>query len=349
MKRTKVCIIGHFGFGETLLNGQTVKTKIIAGELTSRFGESEVNKLDTRFGKRNLLAMVFKTARALKNCDDLVMLPAHNGIRFFAPILNFWNYFYRRRLHYAVIGNWLPDMLKKRRSLARKLKKFTTVAVETETAHKTLLAMGFNNLIVMPNCKELVAIDKGSLQINTVEPYKLCTFSRVNAKKGIEDAIEAVKAANERAGREFYTLDIYGQIENEYKERFCELQKGFPPFISYKGQIDFDKSVDTLKDYTALLFPTQYYTEGVPGTVIDAYAAGVPVISSRWESFEDVIADNKTGIGYEFGKNEQLTEILCGYDKTIELLSSYKANCIDAYENYSPNKVLNKLIERMGK
>ena len=25
----KVCVIGHFGFGENLLNGQTIKTKIV--------------------------------------------------------------------------------------------------------------------------------------------------------------------------------------------------------------------------------------------------------------------------------------------------------------------------------
>ena len=29
----KVCVIGHFGEGKVLLNGQTVKTKIITEEL----------------------------------------------------------------------------------------------------------------------------------------------------------------------------------------------------------------------------------------------------------------------------------------------------------------------------
>jgi hypothetical protein len=56
-----------------------------------------------------------------------------------------------------------------------------------------------------------------------------------------------------------------------------------------------------LKDYFALLFPTHFYTEGIPGTVIDAYAAGIPVISAKWESYSDVIDEGVTGIGYKDG------------------------------------------------
>ena len=29
----KACVLGHFGFGKELLNGQTVKTKMVADEL----------------------------------------------------------------------------------------------------------------------------------------------------------------------------------------------------------------------------------------------------------------------------------------------------------------------------
>lgn len=46
----KVCIIGHFAFGKELLNGQTVKTKIIANELEKRLGADEILKIDTHGG-----------------------------------------------------------------------------------------------------------------------------------------------------------------------------------------------------------------------------------------------------------------------------------------------------------
>ena len=53
----------------------------------------------------------------------------------------------------------------------------------------------------------------------------------------------------------------------------------------YCGIKDPKDSVKTLKNYFALVFPTRFYTEGIPGTIIDAYYAGVPVIASKWESF----------------------------------------------------------------
>lgn len=43
----KVCVIGHFGFGENLLNGQTIKTKIVTKELDKQFGADQVVKIET--------------------------------------------------------------------------------------------------------------------------------------------------------------------------------------------------------------------------------------------------------------------------------------------------------------
>lgn len=48
-------------------------------------------------------------------------------------------------------------------------------------------------------------------------------------EKGIEDAIDAVKTVNSRLGRTVYTLDIFGQVDKDYEERFSEL-KNIPRF-----------------------------------------------------------------------------------------------------------------------
>ncbi len=87
-------------------------------------------------------------------------------------------------------------------------------------------------------------------------------------------------------------------------------KRHFPEYIKYKGSVNYDESVETLKNYFALVFPTLFYTEEYLGTIIDAYAAGLPVISSKWESYDDVIEDNITGIGYKFGSDDALVEVL---------------------------------------
>ena len=49
----KICIIGHFGVNKNLLNGQTIKTKIIARQIIHKLGKENVKEFDSSGGKKN--------------------------------------------------------------------------------------------------------------------------------------------------------------------------------------------------------------------------------------------------------------------------------------------------------
>ena len=347
MARKRVCIIGHFGFGKNLLNGQTVKSKILAQELTRVLGQEQVQLTDTHGGMKALFKLPFQTFSALRKCDNVVILPAHRGLRIVTPLLQFWNLFFHRRLHYAVIGGWLASYLEGKKSLERQLKKFTGIYAETNTMKKALEARGFRNVSVMPNCKELRPLTMAELPDVAKEPYRLCTFSRVMLEKGIADACEAVKKVNEKLGRTVYALDIYGPVDPGQTQWFAQLQKTFPDCIRYGDCVPFDKSVEVLQNYFALLFPTRYFTEGIPGTIIDAYAAGVPVISTRWESFPDMVDEGVTGYGYEFGSVEALAEQLELAAKEPERILKLKENCLVRSRDYLPENAVAVLLQNM--
>lgn len=344
----KVAVIGHFGFGRACLDGQTVKTKIVARELERRFGEAQVAKIDTRGGAKTLLRAPFQVFRALNKRANVVILPAHNGLRVYAPLLAFERRFFKnRKIHYCVIGGWLPEFLTKRPRLAKALKTFDGIYVETNTMKRALEAQGFANVWVMPNCKYLDALDESELVYPKSEPYRLCVFSRVMREKGIEDAVDAVKKVNERFGRTVYALDIYGPVDSAQTEWFDALRKTFPDFVAYRGVVPFDKSVETLKDYFALLFPTRFFTEGVPGTIVDAYAAGVPVVSARWESFTDVVDDESTGFAYPFGDKEALTALLTRLAETPESATRMKKACVAKAKAFRPEVALATLTANL--
>ncbi len=346
MKRA--CVLGHFGFGENLLNGQTIKTKIVTDELERRLPD-EVVKMDTHGGWKTLLKAPFQVLKALKTSANVIIFPAHNGLRIYAPLLCMARRFFRRRkLHYAVIGGWLASYLSSKKLLTKTLKSFDAIYVETSTMKRALEELGFDNIVIMPNCKKLLPISSEELVYPTEEPYKLCTFSRVMKEKGIEDAIEAVKAVNGRAGRTAYTLDIYGQIDPAQTQWFEELKTGFPLYVRYGGLVPFDKSVEVLKEYYLLLFPTRFFTEGIPGTIIDAYAAGVPVVSARWESFGDIIDDDLTGLGYEFNNTAELTEILHKCCLAPRIALDLKEKCLMKSREFSPESVVGIMIDNLG-
>lgn len=342
-----VTVIGHFGFGKNCLDGQTIKTKILTKELEKQLGTENVNVLDTHGGKKALPKLFFKTVSALRRSKSIIMLPAHNGIKFFTPLLTFFNRFHKRKLFYVVIGGWLPKYLKEKKGLQKKLKTFDGIFVETKTMQLELEGMGFKNIFVMPNCKDLKVLSEEELVYPDGEPYKLCTFSRVSKEKGIEDAVKAVMAVNGKIGRVVYKLDIYGQIDKNQTEWFSALQATFPEYIQYCGMVSFDKSVETLKNYFALLFPTYYQGEGFAGTLIDAMASGVPVVASKWKYNSEVVEENKTGYLFDANNIEDLIRILLKIKENSEELFLMKKNCLEQAKNFLPENVIKIFIDKL--
>ena len=339
----KIGVCGHFGGNKIFLDGQTVKTKIITKELEKKFGDNEVKKVDTFGGKGKLVPIVLNLISLVMHCKNIIILPAHNGLRIFAPLLAFVNSFYRRKLHYVVIGGWLPEFVSTRKNLQRALMKFDFIYVETNTMKNKLEAMGFNNVIVMPNCKELNILEPEELVYEKEEPYRLCTFSRVMKEKGIEDAVDAVIAVNEEMGRIAYTLDIYGQIDSNQVEWFKDLEKKFPDYIKYKGLVDFDKTTQVLKDYFMLLFPTYYEGEGFAGTLIDAMAAGIPVIASDWRYNSEIVKNGKIG----FIINENLKAELAKALSATDMVNNMKISCLVEAEKYLPKNAITGLLKEL--
>lgn len=343
----KVCVLGHFGFGRELLNGQTIKTIAVTDELQRQFGDSQVLKIDTYGGWKTLCKSPFQVIKALKSSKNILIFPAHNGLRVFVPLLSFFRRFFKnRKLYYVVIGGWLPEFLMHRKFLSGILRKLDGIYVETNSMKSVLESKGFENVSVMPNCKKLTVLSEKELRYPSGAPYKLCTFSRVMREKGIEDAVNAVVTVNTTLGVQAFSLDIYGQVDGTQIEWFESLKKKFPKYIRYCGLVPFDKSVDVLKDYFGLLFPTYYDGEGFAGTLIDAYSAGVPVIASDWKYNPELVNEN---VGFVYPTGDQLAFVNILREIAIDptLLLCKKTLCLTEAEKYNIDKVVRILIDQL--
>lgn len=343
----KVAIVGHFGFGLNYCDGQTVKTKNLAKELDSRYGEDEVLKLDTHGGLKRILKIIISLVKIQKQCKNVLILPAYNGLKIIAPVLALCKKHSDCSLHYAVVGGWLPVYLDKNQFLKRSLLQFDAIYVETSTMKQELEKRGLHNVLVMANFKDLTPLKKEQLSNHTTKPFRLCTFSRVMAEKGIGDAITLVKQINEQCENVVYQLDIYGPVDPQQQEWFQATTDALPDYIRYCGTVPPEQSVAALQDYDFLLFPTKYYTEGVPGTIIDAYASGIPVISCRWMNFADVVDHGITGWGYEFDNLDALKELLLQLPGRTEEFASMRLNCLKKAEDFLPCNAVAPLIKNL--
>ena len=78
----------------------------------------------------------------------------------------------------------------------------------------------------------------------------------------------------------------------------------YSDYVKYEGELSPDQIQDRLSYYDVLLFPTTYYTEGLPGTIIDAFSAGLPVIATNWKHAEELICNEKDGFIVPFSDGQ---------------------------------------------
>lgn len=347
MKTYKIGIVGYFATGKSKAGGQEAKTCSLDEALKTKYGVDNLFEVDTTDWKRRPVHLFLELFKLCLFCENIIMLPAQNSIKVFIPLLQLFNIFFHRKLLYSVVGGWLPDFLDNNKKLLKSAIKLDCIFVETKSMKEKLESIGCDNIEVVPNFKKLKPISKNELNQLYKIPYSLCTFSRVMKEKGIEDIITSVVNINKKYKKEVLRLDIYGKIDEGYQKKFENMIEKFPEYIIYKGKVEPYESVGIIKDYFALVFPTRYYTEGVPGTLIDAYMAGVPVITSLWGNYEDVFIEGVTGWGYEFGNTKELEYLLEKIIKNPDEFIKMKSTALENSKKYTPELAITKICEKL--
>lgn len=341
-----IAILGHFGGNQVFLDGQTVKTKILFDELKNNT-DWDIKIIDTYLKSKRPIKLFIQTLNILIKRERIIVLLSGNGMKFFFPLLSVFAKHWKVNIYHDVIGGNLDNYVSNNPKFIKYLNSFKVNWVETETLKAKLVDLGIKNCEVIPNFKRLNIIGSDNNSQLQDEPYKFCTFSRVMKEKGIEDAIKAIEDINYKYGRMRCTLDIYGIIEDSYNEKFATVMSKCSDAIKYQGRVPYNESVSILKDYYALLFPTFWVGEGFPGTIIDAFSAGLPVIATDWNSNKEIIKNGVNGIIYPSELADTLIDsILCiisDSDTYIEM----KNNCIISANAYKPDKYISHMIKRI--
>lgn len=107
-------------------------------------------------------------------------------------------------------------------------------------------------------------------------------LGHIRRDKGLDLLIEAGERMPDGV-----TVDVYGPMRFDMGVGdFAGLRR-----VRYRGVLDPADVTPALNGYDALLLPTFYPGEGHPGVILEAYAAGIPVIASRWMGIPEVVPD----------------------------------------------------------
>lgn len=336
MAKNNIGVIGFYKKGEQFNSGQIVKTVSVVDAL-KELPDTKVYVMNTYKWKYRGIFLFFKIFFCFFKCKNIILITAQKGIRVFTPLLSFFNKIFRRRIHYIVIGGWIGKKVAKQKALKR-IGKFYQVYVETTKIQEELASLGITNTTILNNFKDLPFASPEDLKKEHAVPYNICYFSRVEPEKGVEDIINVLAKINK--DKLLYKLTIYGVIRPNYKEAFLALVEKHKEYVEYAGVIKYDQSVNTIKDYFLQIFPTQYPTEGIPGSIIDSYYAGVPVVAARWNSFHEIINEGETGLCYSLGNLDELGKTLLEVIEEPNIITNMKGNCQQKAHEYSKEHFL---------
>lgn len=339
MKQSKnrILVFGYFGYVNNQLDGQTVKTRAIYN-LVKEKADAEVSFADTQEFRHNPKS-IFRFFRDLIRCTTLLWLPAHNNLKYLFPFIWLCSKIFRYDIIYIVVGGWLSTFLEHLPFHRRYLKRIKAILLENELAKTELnTKFGFNNLDVIPNFREATPKPKYSEDSKVL---RIVFMARINKMKGLDTIAQIAQRLNNNI-----TIDFYGPIHDADEYYFKSELINRYSFINYRGVLQPEQIYPTLSKYDVMLFPTHYFTEGFPGSIMDAYRSAVPVIATKWKHAHEFIINGESGFIVSF--EDPTDEMIAIIEKLInkrELLYHMKDCAYRESLKYTPDAAWEVLIK----
>ena len=114
-------------------------------------------------------------------------------------------------------------------------------------------------------------------------------FGHIKREKGVFDIVEAL---GDKANS---SCDFYGPVLERDREEFLAAIAAREN-LSYRGTVEPGLVSLVAAGYDALLLPTYHESEGYPAVILEAYAAGIPVIATDWLALPEIVEDGVRGI-----------------------------------------------------
>lgn len=333
----KILVLGYFGYVTNQLDGQTVRTRSIHALLESK-SKVQIEYFDTQTFKQSKLNLIRMLALLVK-ADVVFYMAAHNSLKYLFPLIYIVAKLSGTKINFIAIGGWLFDFLKNKPIHRQMLSRIKGIYVQTDNLYTDLQKYQFKNVHTLNNFR-IIQYPALDLKNNHKETIKLVFMARVHPLKGV-DLLFKLEKALEEAGIHNASISIYGPIFNSYKDEF--LSKIENSSIKYCGIIEPAEIYDVLQKYDLMLFPTKFYTEGFPGTILDSYISGIPVIATKWLNAEEFIDDGETGYITEFDNDNEFIKKVVETLKSPQKLTELGRHVKKKRDEYSADRAWNIL------
>lgn len=168
------------------------------------------------------------------------------------------------------------------------LRRSDRVIVVSERVGRKAEQLGVppNRIHIVPNGVDVSTFAPG--QSAPMDP-KILFVGRLVRNKGPDTLLDAVPAIRERHPNVTVEFVGTGPLESKLRQRAKELR--LQDTVVFSGYVD--SVADRLKEATVFCRPS--LSEGLPLTLLEAMASGVPPVVTPIAGVEDVVSDGDTG------------------------------------------------------
>jgi len=235
----------------------------------------------------------------------------------------------RLKLDYKILGPVFGAIWKKAAALT---------APSEGLRNRALKFLPSVEIDVIPNGVELDRFSPAETA-QKAEMLRLLTVGRLSVTKRVEILIDAVEIIHREGCEVRFTIVGGGQMLQKLKQ--IALNKNLANIIEFTGRIDAEDMPQVYRQND--IFISASSAEGMSNAMLEAMASGLPIITTRCEGTEELIADN--GLVVE---DANPGEIAGAVRKITDDRQLYKKMAVAARrqaQKFTPNKVASKYIE----
>jgi glycosyltransferase involved in cell wall biosynthesis len=208
----------------------------------------------------------------------------------FGPVMHIVSRVFRRRWIFRGFGGDIDTWHRHATGLRKRVFDLTVLRADVLLVERTASVQYFQtqskrSVHWYPNSRRCHSMVPSTAPRRRIRP-RFIFVGHVKPAKGVGEIIAAAKLLSSTG----LTVDMYGPLQDGVSDAwFAESP------VQYCGLLAKEEVITTMANYDALVLPTYWEGEGHPGVILEAYCAGIPVISTNWGGIPEIVTD-ETGI-----------------------------------------------------